>query len=846
MKNHSLAALCALAALALPASAKTYYVDGTAGDDASTGLSATAAFATIQKAIDKAAAGSTILVAPGTYAPIDSKGKKITIKSIEGPETTVIDGAGAPGVCGAELGAWGMKSLMDTGYREIGYYNRITGEITAIIATLPVRSYGLQHTFEVFVPKGWWGFIPAEESREGMLRGTIFKFQPPDEYFGEVGLERGCLPENWDYLWDVRRLERITYGKGLRYLGGHATMLSGFTITGCHQALRSGKASHCIVTGNTYVDGAADMQPYDNFMVCTPLSDSVVGGNSADYLFGRAPQLSRCEVVGNELRYYISGGMLANCLVARNRKTVAGSLFDDTTFYNTTIVDNELKGNDTADEQFIPAAEGEEGAWYDEWDDCWYKTVRGRWETQETTEDDEEGWYDDETGKYMKDVFVPIGDDEGWEPGPVMVRCDVFNSILWGNRSRGSVANVSLVTDEKTGRTMAEDYMNHISDGYEKKPSCSMMSSLVEDFLVEQKGNKPSRIVGTAGKSAYRNKNSTGNISADPLFIDPENGDYRLAPNSPCKDAGADYTKKTGKYDLDSGARKVGKVDMGAYELQPQTAVPADYDGDGITDAAFYFAASGQWWIFPSGDPGTVRTHSLPDRNGVPCPAAYDGGGAAEPAYFTAAAKTPEFVRIKADGTAERTEFGVKGATPVAARFSAGGPAMFGVYTANAKKPEFAFTNGTTVVFGAKASRPVVADFDKDGMDDIGVYTATAAKPAFSILQNKEGFSTAKLFNGGPVALGAKGAIPCCADFDGDGYADFGTYLSNAKEPYFSRLFSEAKFRETRTLPMGSKGDAPVVGVYETAYGPAAPAVWTGSKWSYLGSDWDEAVLLGE
>jgi len=72
-----------------------------------------------------------------------------------------------------------------------------------------------------------------------------------------------------------------------------------------------------------------------------------------------------------------------------------------------------------------------------------------------------------------------------------------------------------------------------------------------------------------------------GNINADPLFVDPCNGDYRLLLGSPCIDAGnkttipADTTDLDGDgdttesipWDLDGNPRIVGnEVDMGAYE----------------------------------------------------------------------------------------------------------------------------------------------------------------------------------------------------------------------------------------------------------------------------------------
>lgn len=52
-------------------------------------------FGTIQAAVDAAATGDTILVRPGAYLEnvrIISKG--VTLKSTDGPETTIIDGSG--------------------------------------------------------------------------------------------------------------------------------------------------------------------------------------------------------------------------------------------------------------------------------------------------------------------------------------------------------------------------------------------------------------------------------------------------------------------------------------------------------------------------------------------------------------------------------------------------------------------------------------------------------------------------------------------------------------------------------------------------------------------------------
>jgi len=76
-----------------------------------------------------------------------------------------------------------------------------------------------------------------------------------------------------------------------------------------------------------------------------------------------------------------------------------------------------------------------------------------------------------------------------------------------------------------------------------------------------------------------------GNIDSDPRFIEPFSGDYRLDSSSPCIDAGTNVSSLIYTTDLAGNPRIVGKgVDMGAYEyVAPPTL---DSDGDGLPD----------WW----------------------------------------------------------------------------------------------------------------------------------------------------------------------------------------------------------------------------------------------------------
>ena len=106
-------------------------------------------------------------------------------------------------------------------------------------------------------------------------------------------------------------------------------------------------------------------------------------------------------------------------------------------------------------------------------------------------------------------------------------------------------------------------------------------------------GNYTRYVGGTVGLP-YEPSPGTGEISVDPLFRDPANGDYRLAPDSPSIDAGTNIGAPLTDLDgharpLDGNGDGTAIADMGAFE----TPAPTDTIAPDVS--AFVLP-----WVVPS------------------------------------------------------------------------------------------------------------------------------------------------------------------------------------------------------------------------------------------------------
>ena len=122
----------------------------------------------------------------------------------------------------------------------------------------------------------------------------------------------------------------------------------------------------------------------------------------------------------------------------------------------------------------------------------------------------------------------------------------IGNSILWGNRDAGGGGEAAQIT-LRDGGQLSIDY---------------------------------STIQGIT-----HNLGGIGNIGEDPIFVDPQAGDYHIALGSPAINTGDPaFTAEPGDTDIDGQKRVwLGRVDMGSDEFG--SFVFGDLNCDGAIDA---------------------------------------------------------------------------------------------------------------------------------------------------------------------------------------------------------------------------------------------------------------------
>ena len=206
--------------------------------------------------------------------------------------------------------------------------------------------------------------------------------------------------------------------------------------------------------------------------------------------------------------------------------------------------------------------------------------------------------------------------------------------------------------------------------------------------------------------------------------------------------------------------------------------VPADYDGDGRTDAAVWRPSTGEWFVLLSASGGVAQVTQWGVSTDVPLPGDYDGDGETDFAVYR---PSQNAVLVQNDScgsnqTITLSAQGIGSGTPVVGDVDGDGaddPGTYDSYTGNvslltgALKPSWMRSVRSATLAGGAA--PVIADFNGDYRDDLATFSGyfmvagvlnAAPRGTWTISTSQTAANSTQAWGG------AFGDIPVPADYD--------------------------------------------------------------------------------
>jgi len=524
-------------------------------------------YPTIQQAINEAAeAGDEIIVAPETYnEAIDFLGKAIWLHSADGPEVTIIDGEG-------------LDTSVVTCASGEGPGTTLEG---FTITNGNAQCGGGMHNFDSSPTVTNCIF-------DSNMAGSI------ELWFGGGGMYN-------DYSSPTLTNCTFTTNHAVNNGGGMCNYESAPTVT------------NCTFIGNVADDGGG-MYMISEFGHHATITDCTFIANSADAdgggvnSFFWSGTITSCTFIANSAQD-VGGGMFSYA----GTSTVMNCTFDGNTADRGGGMGNMYNHSDITGCLFTAnSAAAFGGGMYNETADL----ARRHGAFGAGSADDGRVFHNEQQLNPTVTNCVFDGNNALYGGGMCNYQCyghgpTVVNCLFNGNFGLGALCNyycwdaLPIINCTFTGNNTWA--IANIDNSSPVIANCIMWGDAGGEIL-----NDPGEPIVTYCdvQGGYE---GVGNIDADPLFVDPDNGDYRIGQGSLCIDA-ADNTAVPEDITTDLGGRPrfvddpytqdtgVGYpcVDMGAYEYQGP-GCPADFDGDGDVDTAdllFLLAA----WGTPDGD----------------------------------------------------------------------------------------------------------------------------------------------------------------------------------------------------------------------------------------------------
>ncbi|MBT3294337.1 MAG: VCBS repeat-containing protein [Verrucomicrobia bacterium] len=230
-------------------------------------------------------------------------------------------------------------------------------------------------------------------------------------------------------------------------------------------------------------------------------------------------------------------------------------------------------------------------------------------------------------------------------------------------------------------------------------------------------------------------------------------------------------------------------------------AVPADYDGDGLTDRSVYRENGKLQWVrSQSGD--TVGTTHHAVENAYPVVGDFDGDGLCDRGWFRKGNVGRWTIVMTTRGVLSEFSFGAKNSLPAVGDYDGDGIDDLAVILADGRlrwwessSPNnwLATTGSTKIIkttaFGLQRMRAAPGDYDGDGLCDRAWFDPAKAE-----------FTIVKTSSGGKVLthkLGGSGAFPVPGDYDGDGLTDLAVMDSDRRVSWLCSSSGDTVRRKT-------------------------------------------------